>query len=70
MREADTVARMGGDEFMVLLPEVDGGRDCTTVADNLLHSFAKPFPVESRQLVVSGASESPLHRWAAAMPRP
>ena len=53
VREADTVARMGGDEFMVLLPEVDGETDCVTVAEKLLHSFVDAFPVDCRQLVVS-----------------
>ena len=55
VREADTVARMGGDEFMVLLPEIDGEPDCVTVAEKLLRSFVDPFTIESRQLVVSAS---------------
>ena len=46
---------MGGDEFMVLLPEVDGESDCVTVAEKLLRSFVEPFTVESRHLVVSAS---------------
>jgi diguanylate cyclase (GGDEF)-like protein len=53
VRAADTVARMGGDEFMVLLPSIDGTRDCTTVAEKLLQAFAEPFSVGSRELVTS-----------------
>ena len=51
VREADTVARMGGDEFMVLLPEVDGETDCVTVAEKLLHSFVDAVP---RRLPTTG----------------
>ena len=42
LRESDTVARMGGDEFAVLLPEV-GPEAATVVAHKLLDALAEPF---------------------------
>lgn len=42
VREGDTVSRIGGDEFIVLLREVDE-QGVTTVADKLLKTLATPF---------------------------
>jgi len=35
VRDMDTVARMGGDEFVVLLPEIDSAEDAVIVADKI-----------------------------------
>ena len=43
LRSADTLARMGGDEFVVLLERLAGAQDAVTVAENLLASLASPF---------------------------
>ncbi|GAB4512457.1 MAG: hypothetical protein Tsb0026_16420 [Sulfuricaulis sp.] len=55
LRESDTVARMGGDEFAVLLmttAHVDGA---VVVAQKILAAIAKPFQIEDRHFQV-GAS--------------
>lgn len=52
VRQQDTVSRQGGDEFTLLLPEVDAG-DAAHVAQKLLKAFAEPFHVSGQQLVVS-----------------
>jgi diguanylate cyclase (GGDEF)-like protein/PAS domain S-box-containing protein len=42
VRDADTVARMGGDEFVVLLPDVEHLEDAVKVADKIHDSICKP----------------------------
>lgn len=42
VRAADTVARIGGDEFVVLLDALRGGRDATAVAQKIRDALGKP----------------------------
>ncbi|MBW4055167.1 MAG: EAL domain-containing protein [Proteobacteria bacterium] len=53
VRLSDTVSRQGGDEFVVLLPEVKDVRDATFTAEKLLKAIAKPHPVAGHRLHVS-----------------
>ncbi len=53
LRENDTIARMGGDEFIVLLPMVDSALDANMVAQKILASMAEPFELERRQYHMS-----------------
>jgi diguanylate cyclase (GGDEF)-like protein/PAS domain S-box-containing protein len=50
LRRSDTVARMGGDEFIILLPQVNETEYAARVARKLLNSFKKPFMVEGHEL--------------------
>ena len=50
VRDADTVARVGGDEFVVLLPEIVHAEDAAIVAHKLLESVAEPFSAGGRGL--------------------
>jgi diguanylate cyclase (GGDEF)-like protein len=43
VRDSDTVARMGGDEFVVLLPELGDEHYAAKVAQKIITSVAKPF---------------------------
>ena len=43
VRESDTVARIGGDEFVVLLEDMDGPEDAIAVADKLVMEAREPF---------------------------
>lgn len=53
LRDDDTVARWGGDEFTVLLDEVDGPDDAARVAHKILGVFRDPFDVDGRALHAS-----------------
>ncbi|HEX5623541.1 MAG TPA: EAL domain-containing protein [Sulfuricurvum sp.] len=54
LRDEDTVSRMGGDEFIVLLPDTDTN-GAAQVAQKLLASIAQPFSIEEHQLSVTAS---------------
>jgi diguanylate cyclase (GGDEF)-like protein len=55
IREADTLSRLGGDEFILVLPSIHGDADAARVATKVLHSLRQPFRVDGRELFVSGS---------------
>jgi diguanylate cyclase (GGDEF)-like protein/PAS domain S-box-containing protein len=50
-----TVARMGGDEFTILLPFIRNTSEATTVAQRLLETLKPPVLIAGRELYVSGS---------------
>jgi diguanylate cyclase (GGDEF)-like protein/PAS domain S-box-containing protein len=56
VREVDTVARIGGDEFVVLLPVVSQARDAGEVAGKILATLQMPFDDEARVSASIGIS--------------
>jgi diguanylate cyclase (GGDEF)-like protein/PAS domain S-box-containing protein len=55
VRKSDTVARMGGDEFIVLLPDLHSVADVDEICDKLLASVAQPIRVGSHDIVVTAS---------------
>jgi diguanylate cyclase (GGDEF)-like protein len=55
VRSTDTLARVGGDEFTVILTGLDGENDAMVVANSLIQSLARPFVIEGHEITV-GAS--------------
>ena len=55
MRENDTVARMGGDEFVILALSVRGIDDAVHIAQKVREAIAEPVQVDGRELFVTGS---------------
>jgi diguanylate cyclase (GGDEF)-like protein len=53
LRKGDTVARVGGDEFLVLLSEIVQLKDADTVAHNILKAFYKSFVFDEHELLIT-----------------
>jgi len=64
LRENDTVARLSGDEFAVLLPELTSVDDAVVVAERVLTALHAPFPVGDTSVDVAasiGVAVAPDH---------
>ena len=55
MRASDTVARIGGDEFVALLTQADGKRGAGIAADKILHALTQPFDVSGHRLEIAAS---------------
>jgi diguanylate cyclase (GGDEF)-like protein/PAS domain S-box-containing protein len=63
-REQDTVARVGGDEFVIVLTAAKDGADAAVAAERLMHAMSAGFVVQGRSLSIScslGISVFPEH---------
>jgi diguanylate cyclase (GGDEF)-like protein/PAS domain S-box-containing protein len=56
VRETDTVSRLAGDEFTVLLPNVDGREDATLVAEKITAALAAPFNLDGHEVNIGSST--------------
>jgi diguanylate cyclase (GGDEF)-like protein len=54
-RENDVLARLGGDEYALLLRDIDKPSDAAAIADRIVAVMGQPFGIEGKQVVI-GAS--------------
>ena len=52
LRDSDTVARVGGDEFVMVLPQVQED-DAARLANKLLATISRPYQLQGQELVVT-----------------
>ena len=53
VRKADTVGRLGGDEFIILLRALADNNNTIEIAENLLKIFREPFQIDGRELILT-----------------
>lgn len=64
VRSSDTVARIGGDEFVVVFDTLRSTDHADRAANSIAASLAKPFPVGGEQIMISasvGLALYPVH---------
>ncbi|CAA7620282.1 diguanylate cyclase [Magnetospirillum sp. SS-4] len=55
MRGSDTLARLAGDEFVVILQGVRGRQDPTIVAGKILEQLSRPYPLDGGDAQIQGS---------------
>ncbi|MFZ6718675.1 EAL domain-containing protein [Undibacterium sp. Ji49W] len=55
LRESDIIARIGGDEFILLIDQFSEARDLGDVADKLLFEAAQPFEINGQECQLSAS---------------
>ena len=55
VRDADTVSRQGGDEFVVLLADLTDDQGPARVAESILRRLSQPFRIEGHSLTVTAS---------------
>jgi len=53
VRKSDTVARIGGDEFIILIEDVENEDYINTISGNILKCFSKPFRLDEQEHFVA-----------------
>lgn len=55
LRSGDTVGRLGGDEFILILGSLSNEKVAQKTAERVLEQFREPFGIENRRLVLSAS---------------
>ncbi|MES2877174.1 MAG: diguanylate cyclase [Pseudomonadota bacterium] len=55
VREMDTVARMGGDEFTVILSQMTDPKAAGKIAENIIRRLSEPFVLDDAQVTISAS---------------
>ncbi|WOJ96355.1 EAL domain-containing protein [Congregibacter brevis] len=55
LREDDSVGRIGGDEFLMLLDDIGSPEDATNIAEKVIGALRKPMILEGRSVSVSAS---------------
>lgn len=55
LRESDTVARMGGDEFVVIINNLEKEEDCITMVQKLQNALSLPITIQGKEITITSS---------------
>ncbi|HTF86403.1 MAG TPA: EAL domain-containing protein [Cellvibrio sp.] len=55
IRNGDILARMGGDEFIIILPDISTPKEAEKVAEKIIAAFAQPFFIGGKEYFVTAS---------------
>lgn len=55
IRNGDILARMGGDEFIIILPDISSPKEAEKVAEKIIAAFAQPFFIGGKEYFVTAS---------------
>jgi diguanylate cyclase (GGDEF)-like protein/PAS domain S-box-containing protein len=55
IREGDTVSRLGGDEFLLLFPDITQVKDASLIAEKIVNKFSEAFMVNNKEFYISAS---------------
>lgn len=55
VRYSDTVSRQGGDEFVILLTEIEQSHDAAICAEKILSALSRPIAIDSHQIYITSS---------------
>jgi len=55
LREEDTISRIGGDEFVVLIPHLERTEDIYPIIQKIIMTFSKAYIVKKRSLICTAS---------------
>lgn len=61
VRDTDTVARFGGDEFVILLHNIKSDNDAAYVAHKLIETLSTPFVLAEREIIIGASIGIAMH---------
>jgi len=61
VREYDVVSRLAGDEFTVILPEIESALDVTDVASRIIETISEPYLLDGNELLITTSVGICLH---------
>jgi len=62
IRGADTACRYGGDEFVIMMPEIEGQESAAAAAEKIREQLAAPYMVEGQSIQLTASVGAALYR--------